>query len=62
MFLAIGAMEEIVITGIILTLILFAITKVSKHKKEEKIVPIGFYLCATSILLVILNNFIVITR
>ncbi len=62
MFLAIGVTEEIVILGIILTLFLFAITKVFKHKKEEKVVPIGFYLCITNILLLILNNFIVITR
>lgn len=59
MFIVIEAKEEVAVLGIVLTLILFAITKIVNHKKENKQVPIGFYLCVTNILLLILQNFLV---
>ena len=58
MYLAIGTQEKIVIIGIIFTLILFSITKIINIKKKNKNVPIGFYLCVTNIIILILNNYI----
>ena len=59
LFLAVLTTEEIVVLGIILTLIITALTKIFNLKKQDKCIPIGAYLCFTNIVLLIINNFIV---
>ena len=67
-YLVIATKEEIVILSIIFTLLLIAIKEmlISKKVKESSIsqikeaekIPIGYYLCFSNIVILILNNFI----
>ena len=57
-FMLIGTIEKIVVIGIITTLLLYALEKILKQKKGNKIVPIGFYLCTTNIIVLIINNYV----
>ena len=69
-FCAIFTNEEVVILSIILTLIFVAIKKIIINKKNKKSkitlmnlyrkIPIGFYLCYSNIIIMILGNFILI--
>ena len=58
MFILIGTNEEISALGIIVTLIAIALEKFFKSKNNKKNIPIGFYLCITNVLLLLLQNFI----
>lgn len=68
LFCAIFTNEEVVILSIILTLIFVAIKEILINKKDnkskfiqrdiDKKIPIGFYLCYTNIIMIILQNFI----
>ena len=69
LYLALFTKEEIVIISIIITLLLIAIKEMIISKKDskkeiikeeqDKKVPIGFYLCFTNIVVLILQNFII---
>ena len=68
LYLAIGTSEKVVILTIILTLLLVAIKEMIINKKDNKKqiteekqnknIPIGFYLCFTNIVVLILKNMI----
>jgi len=65
-YLAIATREQIVIMSIIFTLLLIAIKQItiSKNKKnsitkqETTKIPVGYYLCFSNIVTLILNNFL----
>jgi len=61
-YLAIGTNGEIIMLTIITTLLLIAIKQmINKIKKRNnKQIPIGFYLCFANIVTLILHNFIII--
>lgn len=62
-YLAIATKEEIVILSIIFTLLLIAIKEMFINKKQiienklDRKIPIGFYLCFTNIVLLIMQNY-----
>lgn len=68
LYLTIGTREEIVISSIIFTLLLTAIKEIIiskrinkaniKQEKEISKVPIGYYLCFSNIIVLILQNYI----
>ncbi len=60
MYLCLGTSEDLVIINIILTLLLIAIKQmqIARKSKENKKIPIGFYLCCVNILTLIIQNFI----
>ncbi len=66
-YISIFIKEELVIISIIVTLLLVAIKQIliskNNSKKEivdnqKEIIPIGFYLCATNVAMIILQNYI----
>ena len=68
-YFAMFAREEIVILSIIMAMLMIFIKEIKIHKKENKenileentnkIVPIGFYLCVSNIITLILQNCII---
>lgn len=68
-YLAIATREEIVILSIMLTLLLIAIKEMTisrgnkkeiiTEEKENKKVPVGYYLCFSNIIVLILQNYII---
>ena len=66
-YFAMFVKEEIVILGIIITLLMIFIKQINIDKKDNKenvleankIIPIGFYLCVSNMITLILQNYII---
>ena len=61
MYFIFAIKEELLIISIILTIFLIAIKQmiIVKNNKEDKKIPIAFYLCSINVLALILQNFII---
>ena len=58
LFMLISTIEEIVLLSTIIAGIIYLFTLLFKLKKEDKNIPIIFYLCFTNIIILIISNFI----
>ena len=58
-YLAIFIAEEMVILSILFTIFMIGIRQIGIIKKQNKVIPIGFYLCVSSIVALILQNHII---
>ena len=59
MFLEIGTEQVVVMLGVIISLLCILVTRIFDRRKEKKNIPIGFYLCTTNIILLVLTNYII---
>ena len=58
LFMLVSTTEKIVLMSICVSLVLSIITLLFKIKKEDKNIPIIFYLCFTNIIILIISNFV----